>query len=139
MINVKQTYLKLFDSFLDNNVLNTAFIISSSKLSQTDKLEILEHLSYRLQIEFDKTVIFITNKNKPSGEIDFINKETEVCDIPLNHCDRNKYVFIIDVDLPYFDKPNCWENRVIQTLIYYKYTLFGFSSDETKFKFYENI
>ena len=139
MKDVKSGYSKIFNSFLDNGMLDIALIINSRKLGKTSKEELLDELAYRLQIEFCKKVILLTNKFTPTGDIDFVGKEKNANEILLKFPDRSKNVFIVDIDFPYFNNSDSWEKRALNTIMYYKYPIFGFSSGEDIIKFYENL
>ena len=139
MTDAKIGYRKVFNSFMDNGIIDLALIINSRKLNPDNQREILDEVAYRLQIEFCKKVILLTNKSSPSGDIDFVGKEKNANEILLKYPDRSKHAFIVDIQFPYFNTKDCWESRALNTIMYYKYPIFGFSSSEDIIKFYENI
>lgn len=138
-------YQRLFDSCLDNNLFNQFVALSPTSISHDRELIILDNIAFRLQIEFQKQVILLTNK-EVSGDIAVINKSTKVSEIPLiinnlnsdNNDDSSNVVCLIDIDFPYFEENNSWENRLIETLKYYRIPVFGFCSRGQILKIYEN-
>lgn len=129
-------YLKIFNSFLDNDLFNQAIILSTNKISEITKLQILDEIAYRLQVEFGKRVIFITNK-ECSGDIETFTKKDKTSELPLLYTDKKNTVFVLYLDMPYFEDRLDWEQKVIECLIYYKYPVFGFKSDNQRVKFYD--
>ena len=140
-----ESYIKIFDSYLDNMIFNQFVMLCPIRLSQTDKLNILDYLAYRLQIEFQKKVILLTNK-EIDGDIYVINKDTKVSEIPLlinnmNTETQTKYgnvICLIDIDFQYFDDSVSWEQRLVEVMKYYKVPVFGFSNNTQMIKIYEN-
>lgn len=133
---MKNNIVTIFNSFLDSNQFNQAIMLSSHTLSEDSKLEILDDLSFRLQIQFGKHVVFVTNKAF-YGYVDVVTPKTDASEIPLLYPNRDEVVFIVNMDFPYFENKLSWESRVVETLIYYKYVVFGFISGEQRVKFYE--
>lgn len=140
-----ESYVKIFDSYLDNMIFNQFMMLCPIRLSQIDKLNILDYLAYRLQIEFQKKVILLTNK-EIDGDIYVINKDTKVSEIPLlinnmNTETQTKYgnvVCLIDIDFPYFEDSVSWEQRLVEVMKYYKVPVFGFSNNTQMIYIYEN-
>lgn len=129
-------YEKLFNTYLDSNIFNQLVLLSPKTLSNKHKLEILDGLAYRLQIEFQKTVVLITNK-KHNSEIDVFDNSQPTAELPLIYSKNKDVVFLVDIDSPYFDDKLSWEDKVVELLIYYKYPAFGFMSGCQKIKLYE--
>lgn len=140
-----ESYLKIFDSYLDSMIFNQFVMLCPIRLSHKDKLNILDHIAYRLQIEFQKVVILLTNR-EVDGDIFVINKDTNVSEIPLiiNNMNTEKQlkygnvVCLIDIDFPYFEDSVSWEQRLVENMKYYKMPVFGFSNNTQMIKIYEN-
>lgn len=132
----KNGYVKIFNSFLDNDLFNQTIILSPQSLTHVEKLYILNDLAYRIQIEFCKNVYIITDRLLPNCELKVIDEKTIPEELPLtiNNFDS---VFLIDVCRPYFEGTNSWSERIIEILQYYKMTVFGFCSNKQIIKFYE--
>jgi hypothetical protein len=133
---MKNNIVSIFNGFLDSNQFNQAIMLSSYTLSEDSKLEILDDLSFRLQIQFGKRVVFVTNKAF-YGDVDVVTPKINVSEVPLLYPNRDKVVFIVNIDFPYFENKLSWESKIVETLIYYKYVVFGFISGEQRVKFYE--
>ena len=133
---MKNNIVNIFNGFLDSNQFNQAIMLSSYTLSEDSKLEILDDLSFRLQIQFGKRVVFVTNKAF-CGNIDVVTPKINASEVPLLYPNRDKVVFIVNIDFPYFENKLSWEDKIVETLIYYKYVVFGFVSGEQRVKFYE--
>ena len=138
-MNITDNYLKVFNTFIDTGILDLALILQPQKLNDSLKMSILDNLAYRFQIEFCKTAVLVANKYIPTGDIEFVGRDSIPFEVPLKYSGRSKYVFLVDIEFPYFEKKNCWEHSILQTLTYYKYPVFGFSSEEQIFKFYDNV
>jgi hypothetical protein len=138
-------YKNLFDSYLDNKIFNQFVMLSPTRITHEEKLNILDEIAFRLQVEFQKQVILLTNRDV-DGDIFVIDKNTKVSEIPLiiNNMKSAKQelygnvVCLIDIDFPYFEESNSWENRLVETMKYYKIPVFGFSNNTQMIYIYEN-
>ena len=54
-------YKNLFDSYLDNKIFNQFVMLSPTGITHDEKLNILDEIAFRLQVEFQKQVILLTN------------------------------------------------------------------------------
>jgi hypothetical protein len=139
MIETKQKYLNLFDTILDSELFNQTFLLCSNRLSESDKIDILDYIAFRSQIQFCKNVIVLTNKNIVTGNIEIVDTRVKSSEIPLMFPHRSNTLFLVNIDFPYFENIQSWEYRVIQTLMYYKYSMFGFISGDQIIKIYEDL
>lgn len=138
-------YKNFFDSYLDNKIFNQFVMLSPTGITHDEKLNILDEIAFRLQVEFQKQVILLTNRDV-YGDIFVIDKNTKVSEIPLiinnmNSAKQELYgnvVCLIDIDFPYFEESNSWENRIVETMKYYKIPVFGFSNNTQMIYVYEN-
>ena len=138
-------YKNLFDSYLDNKIFNQFVMLSPTGITHDEKLNILDEIAFRLQVEFQKQAILLTNRDV-YGDIFVIDKNTKVSEIPLiinsmNSAKQELYgnvVCLIDIDFPYFEESNSWENRLVETMKYYKIPVFGFSNNTQMIYIYEN-
>ena len=138
-------YKNLFDSYLDNKIFNQFVMLSPTGITHDEKLNILDEIAFRLQVEFQKQVILLTNRDV-YGDIFVVDKNTKVSEIPLiiNNMNSEKQelygnvVCLIDIDFPYFEESNSWENRLVETMKYYKIPVFGFSNNTQMIYVYEN-
>ena len=131
-------YRELFNGFLDNGFFNCGVALAGSRLSNSERLSILNDICYRLQVEYQKHVYLITSDQHTESELTLICPPYDYNDIPKRF-DRNDTVFVLDVKLPYFDDNNNWETKIINSLLYYFYPFFGFCSSKQIVKIYENI
>lgn len=138
-------YKNFFDSYLDNKIFNQFVMLSPTEITHDEKLNILDEIAFRLQVEFQKQVILLTNRDV-YGDIFVVDKNTKVSEIPLiinnmNSAKQELYgnvVCLIDIDFPYFEESNSWENRLVETMKYYKIPVFGFSNNTQMIYVYEN-
>lgn len=138
-------YKNFFDSYLDNKIFNQFVMLSPTGITHDEKLNILDEIAFRLQIEFQKQVILLTNRDV-YGDIFVVDKNTKVSEIPLiiNNMNSAKQelcgnvVCLIDIDFPYFEESNSWENKLVETMKYYKIPVFGFSNNTQMIYIYEN-
>ena len=138
-------YKNFFDSYLDNKIFNQFVMLSPTGITHDEKLNILDEIAFRLQVEFQKQVILLTNRDV-YGDIFVVDKNTKVSEIPLiinnmNSAKQELYgnvVCLIDIDFPYFEESNSWENRLVETMKYYKFPVFGFSNNTQMIYIYEN-
>lgn len=138
-------YKNFFDSYLDNKIFNQFVMLSPTGITHDEKLNILDEIAFRLQVEFQKQVILLTNRDV-YGDIFVVDKNTKVSEIPLiiNNMNSAKQEFygnvvcLIDIDFPYFEESNSWENRLVETMKYYKIPVFGFSNNTQMIYVYEN-
>ena len=138
-------YQNIFDSYLDNKIFNQFVMLSPTEITNDEKLNILDEIAFRLQVEFQKQVILLTNRDV-YGDIFVVDKNTKVSEIPLiiNNMNSSKQelygnvVCLIDIDFPYFEESNSWENRLVETMKYYKIPVFGFSNNTQMIYVYEN-
>ena len=138
-------YQNIFDSYLDNKIFNQFVMLSPTEITNDEKLNILDEIAFRLQVEFQKQVILLTNRDV-YGDIFVVDKNTKVSEIPLiiNNMNSSKQelygnvVCLIDIDFPYFEERNSWENRLVETMKYYKIPVFGFSNNTQMIYVYEN-
>ena len=127
----KSDYVRIFDSFIDNDISCGVLLIGSIPIS--DKLEILENVSQRLQIEFGKEVCLITNEiPKEKSELKVFNQS----DSPFDFVPDNDCIFLCLLKKPYFDN-NGWYSDMLSELTYYNRTFLGFTTGEQKIVFYE--
>jgi hypothetical protein len=129
-------YKKLFNAYLDSNIFNQLVLLSPKSLSNDNKLSILDDLAFRLQIEFQKSVVLITNK-RHNCEIEVFDNTQPTAELPLIYNKSRDIVFLVDIDSPYFDDKMSWEDKIVELLIYYKYPAFGFMSGCQRIKLYE--
>ena len=125
----KSDYIKIFDSFLDNDISCGILLIGS--IEYKDKLEVLEYLSLRLQVEFGKNVCLITNERIESELLTLSTKDDPHVEIPRLDC-----IFLCLLRNPYF-KDSSWYTDIINQLVYYRKPFFGFTTVEQKTIFYE--
>ena len=93
----KSDYVRIFDSFIDNDISCGVLLIGNIPIS--DKLEILENVSQRLQIEFGKEVCLITNEiQKDKSELKVFNQS----DSPFDFVPDNNCIFLCLLKKPYF-------------------------------------
>jgi hypothetical protein len=131
----KDDYLKGFNSFLDNKLFNQFVVLSGKYLSQQTKLDILDELAYRLQIEFGKKVYLLTNEDIDC-EVSVINQQTTPQEIPLI-VNRDESVILVLIRTDYFNRNDSWEIESLRVLKYYKYPIFGFCSMFQDVMYYE--
>lgn len=131
-------YETLFNGLIDNKIFNCGILLSASKISDKDKYNILNDLAYKLQIEHQKKVYLIPDNIHFESELPIICQPYDCSNISKNF-DRTNTIFLINTKLPYFEDPNNWNVKFINTLLYYFYPFFGFSSTRQIVKFYENI
>lgn len=129
-----ELYKEVFDTVLDSDILRNSTVLMIGKdLTESDRLEILEHISLRLQVEFGKTVRFISSYGDKSDII--IQKGYDSSYLPTEF-NPQETAFIANVYVGNFNRLNSWEVDMLSQLAYYKFPVYGFSSYQS-IKVYE--
>lgn len=128
----KETYLHIFNRFLEPDILPVGLILEDRGLTPEDKQSLLEELSLRLQTEFGKEVYLVSSDNFET-ELPRIKKESSFYPLITK---KDKVVFLLDIRTPYFKNDPSWEERVVDLLTYYKFIYFGFSARSSVTNFY---
>lgn len=123
-------YIRIFDSFLDNRILNCGILLIGPN-STNEKLYILNEIAFRLQIEFGKRVCLVSNEELNSDIETFTSK-----DDPFSFISKNDCVFLCNLQKSYFND-GMWYNDLVNQLKYYKRTFFGFTTGSQQLIFYE--
>lgn len=132
-MDTKEKYIQLFDNILDS-FQNSTFVLVGKGLTEKERLDILEHIAFRCQIEFEKEVRFISSYDVKESEI-LLPKKYDSSYLPVQFKPENT-IFLTNINISYYDTLNNWELDMLTQLAYYKYPVFGFSSHQV-IKVYE--
>ena len=124
----KSDYLSIFESFMDNSMWRQGIIFAAAGLTKEERAELLDEIAYRCQAEFGMTAYLVTNNTT-----DYIDSEVSIIDKAfdpylLPNLRSTKPIFLVDLEIPYFENSQSWEYKIVELLIYYKYTFYGFST-----------
>ena len=118
----KEEYKALFDGLLNTNLFNFGILLSAHNLEEKDKIDILDYLTVRGQLDFGREVHLISDK-AVDGDIDVITHDFNPDFMP--NFKYSNPLFICNFVLPYFEIDD-WHKRMIDMMNYYKYCYIGF-------------
>lgn len=123
-----EDYRNIFMSFVNNNMFSETVLLYPSGITEDEQIKLFEELSLDLQIGFCKNVYLISSKEDIKSDM-IIQKGYDPALI-VSEFDVLNTVFLVDVNIPYYNVHGSWEYNIINQLGYYKYTLFGFSNKQ---------
>lgn len=134
-MDFKNLYKNVFDTVLDSKLLrNSTFLLIGNDLTESERLEILENISLRVQVEFGKSVRFLSSYGDKSDILIPKGYDSNYLPVEFN---PQKTVFITNVYVGNFNRLSSWEVDMLSQLAYYKFPVYGFSSYQS-IKIYES-
>ena len=134
-------YKYLFNNVMDMNYAFQCGILycphACSDMSNTNRLSLLNEIAHRLQIEFEKDVVFISNESIET-ELPVIKTVDEASRLIATY-DRNKTVFLCNFILPRIVADDNFEVRAIEQLKYYRQPFYGFTVNQQIMYLYEEL
>lgn len=134
-------YLNLFTTALDSGYGFSGGQIycppTNSDMTEKERLLVLDSISARLQIEFGKTVVFISEKPIET-DLENITLEYDLSR-KLPEYDRRNTVFLCNFTSWFCTDFGGFQARAFDLLRYYKHTFYGFSMSEQFIKIYEEL
>lgn len=134
-------YLNLFNSALDSGYgFRGGFIYcppTNSEMDEHKRLEVLDALAQRLQIEFGKKVVFISEKEIET-DLENIHLDYDLR-VKLPEYDRSNTVFLCNFTSWFCTEFGGFQARAFDLLRYYRHTFYGFSMSEQFIKIYEEL
>ena len=134
----KEDYLMLFNNSLDGEfAFNGGAIYAPhicADVSESDRLDILNEIALRAQVEFGKNVVLLTNKEVES-EIEQVKDYPTLAERIKKYAD-NDTLFLCNFVCGNYNS-GCFEAKAIDLLIYYKLPFYGFSVYQQRTYIYE--
>ena len=134
-------YLNLFNSVIDSGYGFCCGCVfcppTNSEMDEEMRLLTLDCIAHRLQIEFEKKVVFISEKNIET-DLENITIEHDLS-TKLPEYDRRDTVFLCNFTSWYCTDFGGFQARAFDLLRYYRHTFYGFSMSEQYIKIYEDL